>query len=129
MRKPKPIVFSAVVAALLSLASSRADVVNMSHYDTIVPNFGAFRSGGASAVIHEATFPLGETDDHYARRQMDALHSGLLWGAYHFGDASDGVRQADRFLDVVASNWTHAEGRSRELGVLLVLDFEKTHYK
>lgn len=40
--------------------------------------------------------------------------TGLLWGAYHFGTGSDGVKQAQNFLATVGD----------PKGVLLVLDFE-----
>jgi GH25 family lysozyme M1 (1,4-beta-N-acetylmuramidase) len=43
-----------------------------------------------------------------------AKDAGLLWGAYHFGTGSDGLKQAQHFLDVVGN----------DPGTLLVLDFE-----
>src|SRR6185436_14316090 len=60
-------------------------------------------------------------------RQTAAARAGLLWGAYHFGDATDPIRQAEFFLNTVGSQW---RGPSiHPDGVLLVLDFEKNgHY-
>jgi lysozyme len=53
----------------------------------------------------------------------------LLWGAYHYANATDPVRQADHFLRVVSNAWAQADPTSRPEGVLLVLDFEKNgHY-
>jgi GH25 family lysozyme M1 (1,4-beta-N-acetylmuramidase) len=53
----------------------------------------------------------------------------MLWGAYHFADGTDPVRQADHFLSAVASAWRGANPPTGTPGVLLVLDFEKnTHY-
>ena len=51
----------------------------------------------------------------------------MLWGAYHFGDSTDPIRQAEHFLQVVAGNWRGPA--IQPSGVLLVLDFEKNgHY-
>jgi lysozyme len=78
-------------------------------------------------VIHEATYHLTR-DAKYSARQQAATKARLLWGAYHFGDATDPIRQADYFLEVVRSAWREAEPGSRPTEVLLVLDFEKNHY-
>jgi lysozyme len=61
---------------------------------------------------------------------MGALQAGLLWGAYHYANGSDPIRQADQFLSVVSSAWAQANPAVRpSAGVLLVLDFEKNgHY-
>jgi len=68
-------------------------------------------------------------DDKYAVRQGQASRAGLLWGAYHFANASDPVRQADFFLNTVSNAWRAADPASRPREVLLVLDFEKNgHY-
>src|SRR3954451_860588 len=79
-------------------AFSANSVVNMSHYDLMRPNFAAMAHEGVVGVIHEATFPRLQRDSKYAERQRAAVEAGLLWGAYHFGDATDPVRQADHFL-------------------------------
>jgi lysozyme len=42
------------------------------------------------------------------------LAAGLLFGAYHFGDGSDGAQQAKHFLNVVQPNED----------TVIVLDFE-----
>src|SRR6476646_1993 len=101
-------------------------VVNLSHYDLMRVDFERMKSEGIVGVIHEATYPRFDRDSYYGSRQNAATRAGLLWGAYHFGDATDPVRQADHFLDMVASEW---HGALRPDGVLLVLDFEKNgHY-
>ena len=108
-------------------------VVNMSHYDLLRPDFVGMKSEGVVAVIHEASFPRFERDWRYAERQLQATRAGLLWGAYHFADGTDPIRQADHFLSVVASSARPVvagpaqEERNRP-GVLLVLDFEANHY-
>jgi len=55
----------------------------------------------------------------------------LLWGAYHFGDATNPIGQADHFVNAVASAQPPIRPGNPEKrrGVLLVLDFEKNgHY-
>jgi lysozyme len=108
-------------------------VVNMSHYDLMRPDFVAMKSEGVLGIIHEASFPRYERDWRYPERQVAAMRAGLLWGAYHFGDGTDPIRQADHFLSVVASSHPLVNGAAQEEktrpGVLLVLDFEKNHYR
>jgi len=105
-------------------------VVNMSHYDMMRPDFAAMKRQGIIGVIHEATYPAFQRDSKYLDRQMGALNTGLLWGAYHYANASDPIRQADHFLSVVSNAWAKANPVTRpSAGVLLVLDFEKNgHY-
>ena len=107
-----------------------SNVVNLSHYDMMRPDFDAMKREGIVGVIHEATYPSFQRDAKYLDRQMGALRAGLLWGAYHYANASDPIRQADHFLSVVSSAWAQANPVTRpSVGVLLVLDFEKNgHY-
>ncbi|HJX26269.1 MAG TPA: glycoside hydrolase family 25 protein, partial [Chthoniobacterales bacterium] len=101
------------------------NVVNLSHYDLMRPDFVAMKGEGILGVIHEASYPRLERDAYYRERHAVASRAGLLWGAYHFGDGTDPVRQADHFLRVVESSLSY----SGQNGVLLVLDFEKNgHY-
>src|SRR5437870_7973606 len=116
--------------ALLFLVPAGAfcgtSVVNMSHYDMMRPDVGSMKSQGIIGVIHEATYPPFARDPKYLDRQMGALQAGLLWGAYHYANASDPIRQADHFLNVVSNAWAQANPATRpSAGVLLVLDFEK----
>lgn len=104
-------------------------VVNLSHYDLARPDFEQMRREGIIAVIHEATYPSSVRDEKYSSRQEAAVRAGMLWGAYHYANGSDPVRQADFFLNTVASAWRAADPSSRPNEVLLVLDFEKNgHY-
>ncbi len=104
-------------------------VVNLSHYDMVRPDFAAMKSEGILGVIHEATYPRLERDAKYFERQQAATRAGLLWGAYHYANGTDPIRQADHFLSVVSSAWAQADPATRSPGVLLVLDFEKNgHY-
>ncbi len=105
------------------------NVVNLSHYDLMRPDFVAMKNEGVVAVIHEATYPRFDRDAYYRARQEQAMRAGLLWGAYHFADATDPIRQADHFLSVVSSSLPHTNPEERPASVLLVLDFEKNgHY-
>src|SRR6476646_6669719 len=121
-------------AALLFLipacAFAATNVLNLSHYDMMRPDFAAMKRQGIVGVIHEATYPPFVRDPKYLDRQMGALQAGLLWGAYHYANASDPIRQADHFLSVVSNAWAQANPVTRpSAGVLLVLDFEKNgHY-
>ena len=111
-------------------AFAASNVVNLSHYDMMRPDFAGMKREGILGVIHEATYPRLERDAKYVDRQIGALQAGLLWGAYHYADGTDPVRQADHFLSVVSSSWSQAGSAVRGPGVLLVLDFEKNgHYR
>src|SRR5213075_1859354 len=92
-----------VFLLLPACALGANNVVNMSHYDLMRPDFAGMAREGVAGVIHEATFPRLQRDARYSERQRAALEAGLLWGAYHFGDASNPIRQADHFLDAVTA--------------------------
>jgi lysozyme len=112
-----------------SAALASNSVVNLSHYDMMRVDFDAMHAQGIVGVLHEATYPRNVRDAYYASRQAQATRAGLLWGAYHFANASDPVAQADFFLRSVSSAWYAASPASRPAQVLLVLDFEKNgHY-
>jgi lysozyme len=120
-----------VLLPLTAFASN--SVVNMSHYDLMRVDFVAMKNEGVVGLIHEASFPRLQRDWRYAERQAAATRAGLLWGAYHFGDGTNPIQQADHFLAVVGSSHpaTSAphEAEKTRPGVLLVLDFEKNgHY-
>jgi lysozyme len=115
------------VLSLFFLISQRAisatnGLVSLSHYDEVSPDFLGMRSQGIEGIIHEATYPSFDRDSKYAYRQSRASQAGLLWGAYHFGNAGDGVKQADHFLEVVRAGMDSSSSNS---GVLLVLDAER----
>jgi lysozyme len=121
------ILFLLHASSIFALASN--SVVNLSHYDPMRPDFVAMKSEGILGVIHEATYPRFEIDSKYLERQREATRAGLLWGAYHYANGTDPVRQADYFLSVVSNTWAHTDSLSRPSGILLVLDFEKNgHY-
>lgn len=104
-------------------------VVNLSHYDLMRVDFTAMKAEGIIGVIHESSYPPSTRDEKYLPRQEAAVRAGLLWGAYHFANASSPTRQADEFLRTVEGGWRRAEPGSRPNEILLVLDFEKNgHY-
>jgi lysozyme len=118
--------------ALPACAFAANSVVNLSHYDFMRPDFVGMKNEGVLGVIHEATYPRFERDARYSERQLAAQEAGLFWGAYHFADATDPVRQADHFLSVVAAARPPIrpdDPVQLRHGVLLVLDFEKNHYR
>jgi lysozyme len=113
-----------VSQALAGCAFADNAIVNLSHYDLMRPDFVAMKKEGIVGVIHEASYPRLERDAYYRERHAAAARAGLLWGAYHFGDATDPVKQADHFLRVAG-----AMSPPDPNGILLVLDFEKNgHY-
>ncbi len=118
-----------VLQALQLCALAGNSVVNLSHYDSMRVDFDQMNRQGIVGVIHESTYPRNVRDEKYAARQGEAVRAGLLWGAYHFANASDPVAQADFFLRTVSSSWHAADPASRPHQVLLVLDFEQNrHY-
>lgn len=121
------VLFVLLLFAAPALASN--SVVNLSHYDRMRVDFERMSAQGIVGVIHEATYPRNVRDEEYLVRQSQATRAGLLWGAYHYANASDPVAQADFFLRTVSTAWHLADPSSRPRQVLLVLDFEKNgHY-
>lgn len=118
MKKLSICLFLLQAFAIGALADN--SVVNMSHYDLMRVDFVGMKREGIVGVIHEASYPRFERDAYYRSRQQQATRAGLLWGAYHFGDATDPVQQADHFL--------RAAGPASPSGTLLVLDFEKNNH-
>src|SRR5438094_9693854 len=90
--------------ALSVSAFGSNSVVNLSHYDLMQPDFVGMKSEGIVAVIHEATYPRFQRDARYRERQVAAMQAGLLWGADHFGNATNPIRQADQFLGLLAAS-------------------------
>jgi lysozyme len=88
-------------------------VIDVSHHNGTV-DFVKVKEAGIAGVIHKATQGSKNVDPTYASRRTAALDAGLLWGAYHFGTGSDGLTQAEHFLEVVKP----------DASTLLVLDFE-----
>jgi GH25 family lysozyme M1 (1,4-beta-N-acetylmuramidase) len=88
-------------------------VVDISHHNGNV-NLAKAKEDGILGVIQKATQGQSFKDPTYYRNRQKAKDAGLLWGAYHFATGSDGLKQAQHFLDVVGN----------DPKTLLVLDFE-----
>ena len=88
-------------------------IVDISHHNGNI-NLNKAKEEGIVGVLQKATQGQGGVDPTYKTNRTKALNAGLLWGAYHFASGSDGLKQAQHFLDVV--------GVDQE--TLLVLDFE-----
>lgn len=87
-------------------------VIDLSHHNTVTSFKSAYRSG-VVLVIHKASQGRTEKDPAYAgRRQQARSIPEMLWGAYHFGDDSDPIAQADHFLSIIGHE------------TLMVLDWE-----
>lgn len=89
-------------------------VVDISHHNGPNVNFAKLKAAGIVGVIHKATQGQTGLDFRYVSNRTKAKAAGLLWGAYHFATGSDGLKQAEHFLDVVGD----------PTNTLLVLDFE-----
>jgi lysozyme len=88
-------------------------VIDISHHNANV-NFELVKGDGIMGVIQKATQGQSGSDPSYEEHRARAEEAELLWGAYHFGTGSDGLKQAENFLDVVGD----------VTDTLLVLDFE-----
>lgn len=88
-------------------------VIDISHHNSRV-NLAKAREDGIVGVIQKASQGRMYVDPTHDGNRRKAADAGLLWGAYHFGTGSDGVRQAEHFLEVAQPQRTD----------LLVLDFE-----
>lgn len=75
--------------------------IDLSHWDP-ADDYDAVRNDGIVGVIYKATEGQGYTDPTYVQQQQAAKTAGLLWGAYHFADASDVDGQIANFLRFAA---------------------------
>jgi len=85
----RAVVAAAIINTIIDLNGARAMVEDMA----------TVKSAGVTAIIHKATQGLTFVDGGYAIRRTDAAAQGLLWGAYHYADGSDGIAQANHFLN------------------------------
>src|ERR1700681_2572147 len=89
-------------------------VIDISHHNGSVSLIQA-AADGIVGVIHKATQGIKFNDPAYTTNKQKASSAGLLWGAYHFGDGSDPIAQAEHFLNIVQPDDQ----------TLIVLDFEE----
>jgi lysozyme len=88
-------------------------VIDISHHNG-TPDFTDVKARGIEGVIHKGTQGISMVDPMYATNKQKAADAGLMWGAYCFGTGSDGVMQAEFFLNKVQP----------DLQTLVALDFE-----
>src|SRR5262245_28140780 len=72
-------------------------VIDLSHWDPAY-DYEAVRDDGIVGVIYKATEGGSYTDPTYVSQQHAAKSAGMLWGAYHFADASNVNAQIDNFM-------------------------------
>jgi GH25 family lysozyme M1 (1,4-beta-N-acetylmuramidase) len=72
-------------------------VIDLSHFDPAT-DYAKVKASGVVGVIYKATQGDGMNDHTYQAQRTAAKAAGLLWGAYHFGDGSNPVDQAQNFL-------------------------------
>src|SRR6185437_481601 len=89
-------------------------IIDISHHNGINLDFKKAKSTGVLGVIQKATQGEDYIDATFKSNRSATLKAGLLFGAYHFGTGSNGVAQADHFLDVVKPDES----------TVVVLDFE-----
>lgn len=66
------------------------------YHDNKVTSFPAAYASGIRGVIHKAS--QAKADPLYAKRRVQAVNAGMLWGAYHFNTGEKAARQVDRFF-------------------------------
>ena len=89
-------------------------VIDVSHNNGSNLDFAAAAASGVLGVIHKATQGTADVDPMYATNRAAIKAANLFFGAYHFGDGSDGGAQANAFLAAAAP----------ATGELVALDFE-----
>jgi lysozyme len=88
-------------------------IIDLSHWNGKVDLVKA-KSNGILGIIQKATQGHTFVDPTFEINRQKAINSNLLFGAYHFGTGSEGVKQAEFFLETVQP----------DNDTLLVLDFE-----
>jgi len=76
-------------------------VVDLSHWDP-ADDYDAVKRDGIVGVIYKATQGTSYTDGTYVDQQHPAKAAGLLWGAYHFAEATNVDQQVQNFLRFAA---------------------------
>jgi lysozyme len=76
-------------------------VVDLSHWDP-ASDYAAVKSEGIVGVIYKATQGTSYTDPTYVEQQKAAKAAGLLWGSYHFAEATDVDAQVKNYLTFAA---------------------------
>ena len=72
-------------------------IPDLSHYEWPA-DFNALAQSGCIGVIYKATQDTGYQDPTYEAARAACYAAGMLWGAYHFGEAGSVQGQVDNFL-------------------------------
>lgn len=86
--------------------------IDISHHNGVV-DFEKVRSAGYEFVFAKCSQYV--KDVKYEANKAGARKAGLLFGAYHFANATDPVKEADLFLSLIGELKT---------GEIVVLDYE-----
>jgi lysozyme len=106
-----------------AMAPPHINVIDMYHGNKVaLADFALLKGAGLMGVIHKASQGLRYVDPKYQDRRKAATAAGLLWGAYHFMDASDAEGQAEVFLKACGITDANSDP------FLLALDFEKSDH-
>jgi lysozyme len=97
---------------------SKIDVIDI-YQGNVIHSWPKVKAQGIQGVIHKATEGGGFRDKLYGARRAQVASVGLLWGAYHFANATPVATQAANFLGHAAP----------DASTLLALDWEDSgHY-
>ena len=89
-------------------------VIDLSHHNGTRLRFDKAKADGIIGVIQKATQGEAYVDPTFKKNRDAVLEAELLFGAYHFGTGSNGVSQAEHFLEIV----------DPDDKTVIVLDFE-----
>lgn len=87
--------------------------IDLSHWNEVV-DLSKTKSAGYKGVIHKCTQGTGNKDSNYIMNKQRVRDLNLCFGAYHFADAGDPIKEADWFLKNVGEMKKN----------ILVLDYE-----
>lgn len=93
---------------------SGAKFLDISHWNTIT-DWHKVKSDGYKGIIHKCTQGTSNKDSNYVTNKEKILGLDLAFGAYHFANASDPIKEAEWFLKNIG---TIAKND------ILVLDYE-----
>lgn len=97
------------------------NVIDMYHGNNVrTSDFALLRDAGILAIIHKASQGSHYVDPKYSERRKLVQAAGMLWGAYHFLDSTDPVKQADFFLESAGIADANSEP------ILLACDYENS---
>lgn len=97
------------------------NVIDMYHGNNVPDGaFPVLKRAGVFGIVHKASQGLHYIDPLYSKRRAQATAAGLLWGAYHFLDATDAEAQATAFLDASGISDPNSEP------ILVACDFENS---